>query len=339
MEIRIDPQQIRRNLQAMVGERSTFSGQSHLLAVETFIERELRSYGLTIESDYFPHRGKNFRNIVGRLGAHRGAPLIIVGAHFDSVEGTPGADDNASGVAVLLEAARFLSRVRVRSQLLFCAFNLEELNMIGSTYFANRLKAAKTKIDAMISLEMVGYTDLRACSQKYPTGLSWLYPDRGDFIGVIGNWNSNSLLRRFSRQMRQVRELPVETLSVPGNGALIPAVRLSDHSPFWDLGYPALMITDTSFYRNPHYHGPTDTLDTLNLEFISKVCEGVIRAVLGLSQRTAPVGAIGEPRGIGASTGFKTANRCIYIDSSKPVAGGNLQWFGMVYPSSMVTAM
>ena len=282
MEIRVDPQQLRRNLQAIVGERSPFSGQRHLAEVESFIEKELASYGLAVESNTFSYRGKNFRNIVGRLSAQRGASLIILGAHFDSVEGTPGADDNASGLAVLLEAARLLSRARLRSELLFCAFNLEELNMIGSTYFAKKLKAAEVKVDAMISMEMIGYTDPRPGSQKYPIGLSWLYPDRGDFIGVIGNWNSSSLLRRFTRQMRQVPGLPVETLSVPGNGGLVPAVRLSDHSPFWDLGYPALMVTDTSFFRNPHYHGPRDTLDTLNLDFMAKVCAGVIRGVLGL---------------------------------------------------------
>ena len=282
MEIRVDPQQLRRNLQAIVGERSPFSGQRHLAEVESFIEKELASYGLAVESDTFLYRGKNFRNIVGRLSAQRGASLIILGAHFDSVEGTPGADDNASGLAVLLEAARLLSRARLRSELLFCAFNLEELNMIGSTYFAKKLKAAEVKVDAMISLEMIGYTDPRPGSQKYPIGLSWLYPERGDFIGVIGNWYSSSLLRRFTRQMRQVPGLPVETLSVPGNGGLVPAVRLSDHSPFWDLGYPALMVTDTSFFRNPHYHGPRDTLDTLNLDFMAKVCAGVIRGVLGL---------------------------------------------------------
>jgi Zn-dependent M28 family amino/carboxypeptidase len=280
VEIRVDGRQLYRSLQAIVGERSPFSGQRHLAAVENFIEKELESYGLSIQSDYFSYGGNKFRNIVGRLGPQRGAALVILGAHFDSVQGTPGADDNASGVAVLLEAARLLSRARLRAQVLFCAFNLEELNMIGSGYFAKRLKAAGTKVDAMISLEMVGYTDSRPGSQKYPVGLKWFYPDRGDFIGVIGNWNSSAMGRRFTRQMRQVRGLPVETLSVPGNGALIPAVRLSDHSPFWDLGYPALMITDTAFFRNPHYHRPTDTIETLNLEFMAKICEGVIRGVL-----------------------------------------------------------
>ena len=282
MELRVDPQQLRRSLQVIVGERSPFSGRHHLGTVEKFIERELVSYGLKVESDYFSYRGTNFRNIVGRSSAQHGASLIILGAHFDSVPGTPGADDNASGVAVLLEAARLLSRTRLRSEVLFCAFNLEELNMIGSSYFAKKLKSAGTKVDAMVSLEMVGYTDSRPGSQKYPIGLRAFYPDRGDFIGVIGNWNSTSLLRRFARQMRQVHGLPVETLSVPGNGGLIPAVRLSDHSSFWDAGYPALMITDTSFFRNPHYHGSTDTLETLNLDFMAKICEGVIRTVLVL---------------------------------------------------------
>ena len=282
MEIGVDPQRLRRTLAAIVGERSPFSSQRHLTAVEGFIEKELETYGLIVEGDYFSYRGRNFRNIVGRLSPHRARSLVILGAHFDSVQGTPGADDNASGVAVLLEAARLLARARVGSQVLFCAFNLEELNMIGSGYFAKKLKSAGAKVAAMISLEMVGYTDSRPGSQKYPLGLKAFYPERGNFIGVIGNWNSASLLRRFARQMRQVRGLPVETLSVPGNGGLIPAARLSDHSPFWDAGYPALMVTDTSFFRNPHYHGSTDTLETLNFDFMAKVCEGVIGAVLAL---------------------------------------------------------
>ena len=282
MEIRVDPQRLRRTLAAIVGERSPFSSQRHLTAVEGFIEKELETYGLIVESDYFSYRGKNFRNIVGRLSPHRAGSIVILGAHFDSVQGTPGADDNASGVVVLLEAARLLARARVGSRVLFCAFNLEELNMIGSGYFAKKLKSAGAKVAAMISLEMVGYTDSRPGSQKYPLGLKAFYPERGNFIGVIGNWNSASLLRRFARQMRQVRGLPVETLSVPGNGGLIPAVRLSDHSSFWDAGYPALMITDTSFFRNPNYHGSTDTLETLNFDFMAKVCEGVIGAVLAL---------------------------------------------------------
>ena len=281
MEIQVDPQRLRRTLEAVVGERSPFSGQRHLTEVESFIEAELESYGATIESDCFSYEGKTFRNVIGRLGNPRSDSLIILGAHFDAVPGAPGADDNASGVAVLLESAQLLAQTDLSSQLLICAFNLEELNMIGSTNFATKLKTAEARVAAMIALETVGYTDSRPGGQRYPAGLSWLYPDRGDFIGVIGNWRSISLLRRFARQMRHVPGLPVETLAVPGNGDLVSAVRLSDHSPFWDLGYPALMITDTAFYRNPHYHGATDTLDTLDIDFMAKVCHGVIRGVVG----------------------------------------------------------
>jgi Zn-dependent M28 family amino/carboxypeptidase len=282
VNIDVDRERLSRHLQIIVGERSPYSGARHLAEVEKFIKAEFVSYGLDVESDFFSYSGENFHNIIARLHPSGSEPLIILGAHFDSVIGTPGADDNASGVAVLLEAARLLSQVTLPTQVLFCAFNLEELNMIGSTAFARKLKAAGTKVAAMISLEMVGYTDSRPGSQMLPVGLSRFYPDRGDFIGVIGNWRSNGLLRKFAAGMRQVANFPVETLSVPGKGMVIPAVRLSDHSPFWDLGYPALMITDTSFFRNPHYHGPSDTLDTLDIDFMAKVCEGVVRGVIGL---------------------------------------------------------
>jgi len=278
----INRERLRRDLQMVVGERSPFNGRRHLVAVENFIESELKAFGLDVQSDVFSYRGSAFRNIVGQLPGEPKGRLIILGAHFDSVPGSPGADDNASGVAVLLEATRLLAQARLGSQVLVCAFNLEELNMIGSTAFARKLKAADKKVDAMISLEMVGYTDSRRGSQKYPAGLAWFYPDRGDFIGVVGNRKSASVLRQFSSHMRRVTELSVQTLSVPGNGALVPGVRLSDHSPFWDLGYPALMVTDTAFFRNPNYHSASDRLDTLNIDFMARVCEGVVRGVIGL---------------------------------------------------------
>lgn len=284
MKIAVDSARISASLQRIVGERSPFRGIRHLAEVEEFIKAEFASYGLAVESDSFGYAGEDFHNIVARLGKPTNDPPIVLGAHFDSVVDTPGADDNGSGVAVLLEAARLLSQLNLATPILFCAFNLEELNMIGSTAFARKLKAAEMKIRAMISLEMVGYTDSRPGSQKLPLGLGRFYPDRGDFIAVVGNWQSNVLLNKFAGGMREVSSLQVETLSVPGKGALIPAVRLSDHAPFWDLGYPALMITDTAFYRNPHYHDATDTIATLDLEFIAKVCAGVVHGVTGLER-------------------------------------------------------
>lgn len=279
---RVDPAALRKNLSHIIGERSPFSARRHLAAVEAYIHSEFQTYGLNVESDDFTHWGRSYRNVIGRVGPSLGAPLIVLGAHFDSVEGSPGGDDNASGVAVLLEAAHILSRLKLRSQVLFCAFNLEELNMVGSIHFARRLKAQGAKIGAMISLEMVGFTDPRPGGQKYPAGLSWFYPERGNFIGVVGNWRSSLILKHFARHMRLVPHLPVETLTVLANGLLLPQVRLSDHAPFWDLGYPALLVTDTAFFRNPHYHTATDTLETLDLDFMAKVCQGVIMAVLAL---------------------------------------------------------
>jgi Zn-dependent M28 family amino/carboxypeptidase len=290
MNIDVDRGRLRHHLQRSVGERSPFSGAQHLAAVEGFVQREFKSYGLRVEDDLFSYGAATFRNIAAWHGPHGEAPLVLLGAHLDSVVGTPGADDNASGIAVLLETARLLSQLPIRFQVLFCAFNLEELNMIGSAALARRLKEAGVNIQAMISLEMVGYTDSRPGSQKLPFGLSWLYPDRGDFIGVIGNWKSKALLRTFSGLMRQAPDLQVETLAVPGKGMLIPAARLSDHAPFWDLGFPALMLTDTAFYRNPNYHGPMDTLETLDFEFMAKVCEGVVRGILGLESKIRPDG-------------------------------------------------
>ena len=277
MEPNVDPQRLRRTLEFIVGERNPFTRQRHLAEVESFIEAELKSYGISTENDCFSYQGKSFRNIVGEIGAP--ADVVILGAHFDAVMGAPGADDNGSGVAVLLEAARILAQTPLRSRLLICAFNLEELNMIGSTHFVRKLKSANAPVRGMISLEMVGYTDSRPGSQLYPAGLRWFYPDRGDFIGVIGNLKSVSLLRRVVSEMRQVPELSVETLAVPGKGEMIPAVRLSDHAPFWDAGYPALMLTDTAMFRNPHYHRASDALETLDIEFMAKVCQGVIRAL------------------------------------------------------------
>jgi Zn-dependent M28 family amino/carboxypeptidase len=280
MQVKVDPAALKEKLQHIVGERNPFSSPHRLAQVEDYVEREFKDCGLVVESHFFKYSGKTYRNIIGRLGGGGKAPLIIVGAHLDSVEGTPGADDNASGLAVLLEAARILANLKPRSPALFCAFNLEEQNMIGSGHFVRKLKSEEAKVEGMISLEMVGYTDRRPGSQKYPIGLKWFYPDQGDFIAVVGNFRSTGFLRKFARVMRQAPGLPVETLLVPGNGFLIPEARLSDHAPFWDAGYPALLVTDTSFFRNPHYHGSTDKLETLDLGFMAKVCEGVVTAVV-----------------------------------------------------------
>ena len=209
-------------------------------------------------------------------------PRLCVGAHLDSRPDTPGADDNASAVATLLEIARLLSEdfpTDAQLELELVAFDLEENGMLGGREHARLAREAGTDLRGMISLEMLGYCDHRPNSQQLPRSLAGLYPDTGDFIAIIGNQNSTDLIEVARQGMSTVEELPVETLQVPENGTLLQATRLSDHSPFWDAGFSALMITDTSFLRNPHYHQATDTLETLDMEFLHAVAEGCVRAV------------------------------------------------------------
>jgi Zn-dependent M28 family amino/carboxypeptidase len=212
-------------------------------------------------------------------------PLVIIGAHYDSTPDTPGADDNASAVAALLELAAFLgprlhdAEKWATARVQLAAYDLEEYGMVGSIRHAMSLTPP---VRCMISLEMLGYTDKRPGGQNLPRHLVGLYPDVGDFIGVVGNDASRRWLDVTANALKTIEELPVQSLSVPGCGELLPPVRLSDHSSFWDAGHPALMITDTSFFRNPHYHTPGDTPDTLDYPFLAKVTAGVCTAALRL---------------------------------------------------------
>jgi aminopeptidase YwaD len=140
----------------------------------------------------------------------------------------------------------------------------------------------------MVSLEMLGYCDQRTGSQSLPRTLQGLYPETGNFIAVIGNERSRRLVAAFRAGLERIGGLPVESLAVPGNGEWLQATRLSDHSPFWDAGYAALMITDTSFLRNPHYHLPSDTPETLDMEFLHKVAQGCLEAVRGIVAEGIP---------------------------------------------------
>jgi aminopeptidase YwaD len=162
--------------------------------------------------------------------------------------------------------------------------HLEEHGLRGGAELPRLSKLRPMDLSGMVSLEMLGYCDHRRNTQQLPKPLKGLYPDTGNFIAVIGNQNSNRLLEVFVGGMRQVEGLPVEWLTVPANGEFLQATRLSDHSPFWDAGYPALMVTDTSFLRNPHYHLASDTLDTLDMEFLHRVAEG---ALLGTREALA----------------------------------------------------
>ena len=220
-------------------------------------------------------------------------PLVIIGAHYDSVPGSPGADDNASAVAALLELARWVGpRLQgngaFQARLQLAAYDLEEYGLVGSYLHSREVQQAGMAVRGMVSLEMLAYTDQRPGSQRLPPHLAHLYPKVANFIGVVGNESSRGLLQVMTDGLRGVAGLPVEFIAVPGAGTVLPETRLSDHASFWDRGYPALMITDTSFFRNPHYHQASDAPQTLDYPFLAKVTAGVCDAVSRLLQAKGP---------------------------------------------------
>jgi Zn-dependent M28 family amino/carboxypeptidase len=211
------------------------------------------------------------------MGTDSDLDPFVLAAHYDSVEGSPGADDNASAVATLLEIAYCLQPVSLKTPLVFAAFTLEEYGFVGSQHYILEAKKNNNGFKGMISLEMVGYRDSKPGSQSYPVYVdATQYPDIGNFIAVVGNEPSAELTCQVTEGMRNSEStLSVEQLIVPGSGIDFTEVRLSDHSPFWDHGIPAVMITDTAFFRNPNYHQATDTIETLDLEFIRDTTEAV----------------------------------------------------------------
>jgi Zn-dependent M28 family amino/carboxypeptidase len=223
---------------------------------------ELSTLGLAVERQPFDFRGTTYNNVVGRLpGSDPDLPALLVGAHFDTVSNTPGADDNASGVAVMLEVARHAAGLEPQRPLEFVGFNLEEPQdfvgtyRVGSSRFAGQARRRKQRYAGALVLEMVGYTDRRSGSQKVPPLVFKHVPDSGTFLAAVGDGRSRRLLRTFQRSTeRHVPGLTLVTYRTILRGFALPLTRLSDNASFWDRGYPALMITDTAFLRNPHYH-------------------------------------------------------------------------------------
>lgn len=261
---------------------------SNLARAAAWIEQEFLSLGYTVAfhryASYPEGEVKNL--VVGKPGSDRKSSAIVIGAHYDSVEATPGADDNASGVAGLLELARLLRDYENRKTLQFVAFTHEEppyfyTSRMGSYVYARSLRQSHVQLDAMICLEMIGYGG-EHLRQTYPLPLMRQiggYPRSGDFVGIVGNLRSRRLTRFIRDHMQQACSIGVASLSVP---AFLPPFNLSDHSSFWRHGYRAVMITDTAFQRNPHYHLPSDSAETLNYDFLAEVVRGLYHAVRAL---------------------------------------------------------
>ncbi len=215
-----------------------------------------------------------------------GSGAIVVGAHYDTVPGSPGADDNASGVAVLIELAALLKGETLPIR--FVAFANEEMPYfqgpeMGSWTWARRARERGEPIRAMYSLEMLGYYRDAPGSQRYPPPLGLFYPDRADFIAFVGDLGARSLVRDSIRLFREKSMFPSEGVAAP---AFIPGVTWSDHWSFRSHGFPAIMITDTAFNRYPHYHLPSDTPDKLDYERMARVTLGLAAMLKDLANET-----------------------------------------------------
>lgn len=273
--------QLQTHLTFIARDRDPYLATAGHFFVQEYIREQFAQWG-SVEIHTFEVAGKAFQNLILNLPPQNTSktdlPPILIAAHYDAVPGTSGADDNATGVAVLLELARMFATQPAKYPLRLVAFDMEEYGLLGSTDYAAKLKQEKQPLRLMISLEMLGYCDSTPGSQNYPPPLERFYPNKGDFIALIGNLLTLPDLINLSRTIRQ-SGTPSEWLPMPNRGLIVSDTRRSDHAPFWDAGYPAIMVTDTANMRNPHYHKPSDTIATLNLDFLTGVCQGLERGI------------------------------------------------------------
>ena len=276
---------------------STVAQQEHNLrnpaaldAAATYLEQQLALMGYAVERQEYTVAGKPVRNLQAILPSRTapGQRTVVVGAHYDSAPHTPGANDNATGTAAVLELARSLRDMGDASaDIMFVLYTNEEppyfkTPLMGSQVHAKALAAQKTRVVAMLSLETMGYYSDVAGSQKYPWPLSLLYPSEGNFIAFVGATGDLGLVRTVVRSFRSHTSFPSEGIAAP---RFIPGVDYSDHAAYIDAGYPALMVTDTAPYRYPHYHSSQDTLDKVDFERLARVVSGVERVVTELAQQ------------------------------------------------------
>ena len=282
--------ELRRHVQALagrIGERNMHRLQE-LHAAARYVEEQLRSAGLAVAEESYRVHGEPVSNVVAVIpGATRPEEIVLVGAHYDSVSGSPGANDNATGVAALLEIARALAAGQPPGRTVrFVAFVNEEppyfkTTMMGSSVHARNARLRGEKIPAMLSLETIGYYSQAANSQFFPLFLGLFYPWTGDFIGFVANRDSRDLLFRAVAAFRRHTRFPSEGLAAP---AWVSGVDWSDHWSFWQEGYPALMVTDTAPYRYPHYHDSDDTPDKVSFDHLARVTRGLTHVVRTLAE-------------------------------------------------------
>jgi hypothetical protein len=262
------------------------SHPENLLQAADYIRSEFHRAQGNVSDQCYEIRQQTYCNIIARFGPET-EERVVVGAHYDAFGELPGADDNASGVAGLIELAHLLAQSAPSVQVELVAYTLEELphfgtQTTGSAVHANSLRRKGIPVRLMISLEMIGYFNDAEESQRFPFSiLKLFYPSRGNFILVVGNLTQWGITRRVKRSMHAATSLPVYSINAP---SFVPGVDWSDHRYYWQAGYPALMITNTAFYRNPNYHTAKDTPDTLDYERMAMVVNAVFTAILALAR-------------------------------------------------------
>lgn len=285
---------LRRHIAAIASREHNVFHAAELEASAQYIEKTLAGLGhalaaqrYTVPDNQRLSRPAEVRNIEVELrGDARASEIVIVGAHYDSVFGAPGANDNGSGVAAVLELARLLKEAKSARTLRCVLFVNEEppfdqTAAMGSRVYARRARERGENIVAMFSLETIGYYSDAPDSQRYPFPFSLFYPSTGNFIAFVSNLSSRALLHESLASFRRHASFPSEGVAAP---AFVPGVDWSDHWSFWQEGWPALMVTDTAPYRYPHYHSAGDTPDKVDYERLARVVSGLHRMLLDLAQ-------------------------------------------------------
>ncbi len=269
-----------------IGERNIYHPRA-LQAAASYIERQWEQQGYAVERLAYEVSGVRCLNLeITRSGGARQPEILLMGAHYDTVMGSPGANDNASGVSALLEMSRLLASVAPALTVRFVAFVNEEAPFFtsgqqGSMVYAEAARRRGDDIRLMASLETIGWYCNEPGSQNYPPLFNLFYPDRADFLGFVSNFRSRAAMRRLAEAFRANSDFPLETAATFQS---VPGVSWSDHRSFWSQGYRAMMVTDTAFYRYRHYHMPSDTPDKLAYSELTQVTSGLFAAFSELAR-------------------------------------------------------
>jgi hypothetical protein len=278
----VSKENIKNHIKNLEGTRHPIFAPEALEQAKSYVWDDLASFGHDMSVHQFDDDGSQFENVIGmQKGTQQPEKKIIVLAHFDTVSTSPGANDNASGIAVMLELARVFRKLKFKKSILFVGVNLEEQRVEGqkgspicrgSRALANHAKESGWQIEGVVNFEEIAFAG-DDVAQKSLENLPIEIPEKGNFIAVVGNERSAGMVQGYIQGIEQYKiPLPYLPLVVPGNGEMLPDSRRSDHSPFWDNEFEAIMITDTANFRTPHYHKPSDTIGTLNLDFATAVC-------------------------------------------------------------------